>query len=106
MRLSAVVMIGAALLAAVPAAVAQNYPVKPVRAVMPFPPGGAADALLRPLAPKLGDLLGQQILADPRPGANGNIAAEIVARRPLTVEQVPRALARGCDPVAGCRRRT
>jgi tripartite-type tricarboxylate transporter receptor subunit TctC len=75
-------MMGAALLAAVPAAVAQNYPVKPVRAVIPFPPGGAADALLRPLAPKLGELLGQQILVDPRPGANGNIAAEIVARAP------------------------
>jgi tripartite-type tricarboxylate transporter receptor subunit TctC len=59
---------------------AQSYPVKPIRVVLPFPPGGAADTLIRPLSVKLNDLLAQQIVADPRPGANGNIAAEIVAR--------------------------
>jgi tripartite-type tricarboxylate transporter receptor subunit TctC len=79
---SVVVVMGAVLFAAAPGVVAQSYPAKPVRAVMPFPPGGAADALLRLLAPKLGEQLGQQIVADPRPGANGNIAAEIVARAP------------------------
>jgi tripartite-type tricarboxylate transporter receptor subunit TctC len=61
---------------------AQTYPAKAVRVVLPFPPGGAADTLIRPLAVKLADALGQQFVADPRPGANGNIAAEIVARAP------------------------
>jgi tripartite-type tricarboxylate transporter receptor subunit TctC len=60
----------------------QSYPAKPIRVVVPFPPGGAADTLIRPLAPKLSELLTQQIVADARPGANGNIAAEIVARAP------------------------
>jgi tripartite-type tricarboxylate transporter receptor subunit TctC len=61
---------------------AQTYPTKAVRVVIPFPPGGAADTLIRPLAPKLADQLGQQFVVDARPGANGNIAAEIVARAP------------------------
>ena len=61
---------------------AQNFPAKPVRVVIPFPPGGAADTLIRPLTVKLADALGQQFVADARPGANGNIAAEIVARAP------------------------
>ena len=61
---------------------AQTYPAKAVRVVLPFPPGGAADTLIRPLAVKLADALGQQFVADARPGANGNIAAEIVARAP------------------------
>jgi len=59
---------------------AQTWPAKAVRVVVPFPPGGAADTLIRPLTVKLADALGQQFVADARPGANGNIAAEIVAR--------------------------
>lgn len=82
MKLFVAVALGLAGFAAAQAASAQSYPGKPIRAVIPFPPGGAADALLRPLAPKLGDLLGQQVVIDPRPGANGNIAAEIVAHAP------------------------
>ena len=65
--------------AALPAQ-AQTWPAKAVRVVVPFPPGGAADTLIRPLTVKLADALGQQFVADARPGANGNIAAEIVAR--------------------------
>ena len=76
------VAIGLVVLVAAQAASAQVYPAKPIRVVIPFPPGGAADALLRPLAPKLSEALGQQAVVDPRPGANGNIAAEIVARAP------------------------
>jgi tripartite-type tricarboxylate transporter receptor subunit TctC len=82
MKVFIAVALGLAGFAAAQAANAQSYPGKPIRAVIPFPPGGAADALLRPLAPKLGDLLGQQVVVDPRPGANGNIAAEIVAHAP------------------------
>jgi tripartite-type tricarboxylate transporter receptor subunit TctC len=74
-------MIVAASVAAA-GACAQGYPNKPIRVVLPFPPGGAADTLIRPLTVRLNELLTQQIVADPRPGANGNIAAEIVARSP------------------------
>jgi tripartite-type tricarboxylate transporter receptor subunit TctC len=80
MKLFVVIATAIAVCAGAPCAVAQNYPAKPIRVVIPFPPGGAADTLIRPLAVKLNDLLGQQVVVDPRPGANGNIAAEIVAR--------------------------
>lgn len=59
---------------------AQEYPNKPIRIVLPFPPGGGADVLMRPLSKKLTEILGQPILLDNRPGANGNIGAEIVAK--------------------------
>jgi tripartite-type tricarboxylate transporter receptor subunit TctC len=59
-----------------------RYPSKPVRLVIPFPPGGGADAVARPLAPLMTETLGQPIVLDNRGGANGNIAAEIVARAP------------------------
>jgi tripartite-type tricarboxylate transporter receptor subunit TctC len=58
---------------------AQTYPAKPVRVILPFPPGGGADAFMRPIAPRLAELTGQQWVIDNRPGANGNIAAELVA---------------------------
>ena len=74
------VALGLAACVVAQCALAQGYPTKPMRVVVPFPPGGAADTLLRPLSVKLNETLGQQIIADPRPGANGNIAAEIVAR--------------------------
>jgi tripartite-type tricarboxylate transporter receptor subunit TctC len=65
-----------------PEALAQSYPNKPIRVVLPFPPGGGTDALARILAPKLNDSLGQPLVIDNRPGATGNIAAEIVAKAP------------------------
>src|SRR5688572_14509778 len=56
------------------------YPEKPVRLVVPSVPGGGTDTTMRILAPKLGELLGQQIVIDNRGGAAGNIGAEAVAR--------------------------
>ena len=56
-----------------------DYPSKPIRLVVPFPPGGGADNLARTVAPKAAQLLGQSIFIDNKPGAGGNVGAEIVA---------------------------
>jgi tripartite-type tricarboxylate transporter receptor subunit TctC len=70
-----------ALLLATPALVtAQSYPSKPLRIIIPFPPGAATDITGRYVAQKLGDSLGQQAIADNRPGANGTIGLELAAK--------------------------
>lgn len=67
-------------IAALSAATAQTYPTKPVRIVVPFPAGGTSDILTRLIGTKLNESWKQQVLADNRPGANGNIGADMVAR--------------------------
>lgn len=57
-----------------------DYPNKPLRIVVTFPPGGSSDAMLRLLAPRLSDRLGQQIVVDNKPGAGGNIGLSLVAK--------------------------
>lgn len=68
------------ILASASSALADNYPNKPIRWVIPFAPGGGTDMVARPIAAKLTDRLGQQILYDNRGGAGGVIAGEIVAK--------------------------
>ena len=70
----------AAGLASSAAAAGENYPERPVRLLVPFAPGGGADALSRIITPKLHDALGQAWVVDNRGGAAGNIAAETVAK--------------------------
>jgi len=62
------------------AAAAQGYPSRPVRIILPQAAGGAVDVALRPIAQKLTEALGQSVVVDNRPGANGGIGTEIVAR--------------------------
>lgn len=62
------------------AAVAQNYPAKPVRMIVPFVPGGNTDIIGRVFAPKMSEIIGQQIVVDNRGGAGGVIGTEVAAR--------------------------
>lgn len=76
----------AALLAAadcfVGAANAADYPTKPIRLIVPWPPGGGTDVFARVIGQKLTESLGYTVVVDNRPGASGNIGAELVAKSP------------------------
>ena len=72
----------AALLLAAAAAQAQHYPSKPVRIIIPFPPGGNTDIYARPVAAKMGEIYGHQMVVDNRPGAGGSIGMQIAAAQP------------------------
>jgi tripartite-type tricarboxylate transporter receptor subunit TctC len=61
---------------------AQTYPIKPIRLVVPYAPGGAVDVLGRPVAQKLGELLGQSVIVDNKPGANATLGSDNIARSP------------------------
>ena len=76
------VMLCAALFFTLVAQAQDAYPVKPVRFVVPYPPGGSSDVMARVLAQKLSESLGKQVIVENRPGAAGNIGHEIVAKAP------------------------
>jgi tripartite-type tricarboxylate transporter receptor subunit TctC len=77
--LKAACTIALAAVLAAGGASAQSYPERPLRFVIPFPPGGGADNLARTLGVSAAEMLGHQIVIDNRAGAGGNIAAEVVA---------------------------
>jgi len=63
-----------------PALLAQTYPARPIRMVVPYPAGGTTDLLARGIAQKMGEALGQQVVVENRTGAGGNIGSDLVAK--------------------------
>jgi tripartite-type tricarboxylate transporter receptor subunit TctC len=61
---------------------AQSYPAKPIRLILPFPPGGPTDIVGRLTGQKLSEQMGQSVIADSRPGASGNIGLELASKAP------------------------
>ncbi|VTU24687.1 Argininosuccinate lyase [Variovorax sp. PBL-E5] len=99
------------------AAGAQSYPTHTVRVIIPFPPGGTLDTVGRMLAQKLGEQMGQTFIVENRPGGNGTIGAELVARAtpdgytllfnastftsaPMTMKSVPYDVVKNFEPIA------
>lgn len=77
-----IAVIAASLVIVAPGIHAQTYPNKPIRLVLPYPPGGGLDTIARPLARDLAERLGQQVIVDNRGGASGNIGMELAAKAP------------------------
>src|SRR5262245_24994162 len=80
-RFLAIVIVSWAMLAA-PVVEAQNYPSRPIRWIVPYPPGGSTDTYSRIIAGKLSEALGQQLVMDNRAGAAGSVGAELAAKAP------------------------
>ena len=96
---------------------AANYPDKPVKVIIPFPPGGTLDKIGRMLALKVGEQLGQNFVVENRPGGNGIIGADVVAKAnadgytllfnastfvtaPMTMKSVPYKVQTDFTPIA------
>ena len=78
-KVNLIVLFAAALCAATHA-LAQSYPAKPIRLIVPFSPGGAADLTARTLGEKMGQVLGQPLVIDNKPGANGVVGIDLAAK--------------------------
>ena len=118
MRRALLGFIAAALAAgALPTALAQAYPARPVKVIIPFPPGGTLDAVGRQLALKLSEQMGQPFVVENRPGGNATIGADAVAKapadgytllfnasafisNPMTMKSVPYNVTRDFTPIA------
>src|SRR5438105_11648398 len=72
----------AALLVVSTASLAQTYPSKPIHILVPYPAGGTSDILARTIGQRLSQSLGQPIIVENKPGANGNVGADLVAKSP------------------------
>lgn len=81
-RCCGLLIAGCLSVVAAPVPAAETYPVKPIRLVVPFPPGGLSDGLARIIGQNLAQEWGQQVVVDNRPGAGTTLAADLVAKSP------------------------
>lgn len=79
-KIATIATLAIAAVASAPTALAQAYPTRPVKLIVPFPPGGPLDATGRLVAQKLTDVWGQSVIVENKPGAGGNIGADLVAK--------------------------
>jgi tripartite-type tricarboxylate transporter receptor subunit TctC len=79
---SSSLILGIAALALAAASASAQYPTRPIRLLVPNPPGGATDTIARVIAPGLGETLGQPVVVENRPGSNGNLSSELAAKAP------------------------
>src|SRR5918996_121329 len=86
MSMQKIIVLLCTVLSIVPAAAhaqtAASLPSKPIRLILPYPPGGGSDTIARPLAQRLSENLKQQVVVDNRGGAGGNIGMELAAKAP------------------------
>ncbi len=75
-------LLGTSGLALAQSATGDGYPNRPIRLIIPFPPGGSTDLYGRTLEPKLSEALGQRVVVDNRPGAGGSVGADLAAKAP------------------------
>src|SRR5438552_14534294 len=80
MRQLRVLVLAAFALGFASAALAQSYPTKPIKIVIPFPPGNTMDIMTRLIGPRMTERMGQQIIVENRPGASGMLGLKVVAR--------------------------
>src|SRR5690349_260449 len=80
LRFAVLISCAALVSLAAPASFSQNYPSRPIRIVVPFPPGGSTDLVARVVGQKMAESWGQQVVIDNRGGANGMIGADVVAK--------------------------
>src|SRR6478609_5106115 len=81
-RLRRIAILAVALAAAMPAVRAEDFPTRPVRVIVGFTPGAAADITARIVANRMGQILNQQFVVENKPGAGSNLAADFVAHAP------------------------
>ena len=81
-RIARTALLGFAALAFAGAALGQAFPSKPIKIIVPYPPGGTSDILARSVGQKLTEVLGQVVVVENKPGATGNIGADFVAKSP------------------------
>ena len=79
-KITAIGVLFASLFFCLPASAQDTYPSKPIRLVLGFAAGGGTDVIARTLAQKMGEILGQTVILENKPGANGNIAADMVVK--------------------------
>ncbi len=82
MKLKQIVTVMAACALCVGAATAQQFPTRTIRAIVPYAPGGSTDVVMRILAPRMSDILGQQVIVENRPGGSSTIGLDIAAKAP------------------------